>query len=357
MMTFRKRHPPVGSRPGTLVIGADGHAPVARVMDYTLAGVTEHEAVPPSGLDAFLASGSVSWIDVHGLGDEATLRAIGDALGLHALVLEDIVNVPQRPKTELHEAHHLIVLRMAMLTGNATRLEQVSLLVGNCWVATFQEQPGDVFDPVRRRIREGRGPIRGANAGYLAYALIDTIIDEYYPILEHVGDRLDALQDEVMEQPGKPTLRRIYAAKRQLVELRRAVWPHRDTMSALLRDESRFIDSDTRLYLRDVHDHAVQQLDVLESFRDTASGFLDVYLSSESNRTNEVMRVLTVMASIFIPLTFIAGVYGMNFQAMPELHSSVGYPLVLLMMIVIAAGMLFFFHRKGWLGERDDGSR
>jgi magnesium transporter len=354
---FRKRHPPVGARPGTLVIAEGAAAPVIRVMDYTPDQVEEHEAVDPATLGTFLGTGSVSWIDVYGLGDESTLRAIAAALGLHPLVLEDVVNAPQRPKAELYDAHQLIVLRMAVLDKDGVRQEQVSIVIGANYVATFQERKGDVFDPIRRRIREGRGPIRSAGAGYLAYALTDTIVDAYYPVLERVGDQLDVLQDEVVDDPSRATLRRIYDMKHRLAEMRRAIWPHRDVLSALVRDESPFIGANVRLYLRDSYDHAVQQLDVLESYREVAGGFLDVYLSSVSNRTNEVMRVLTVMASIFIPLTFIAGVYGMNFEWMPGLRSRMGYPVLLGVMLATASAMLAYFYRKGWLDGAGGGDQ
>lgn len=245
-------------------------------------------------------------------------------------------------------------MRMAVVDDDVTRLEQVSILIGANYVATFQERDGDVFDPVRQRIRQGRGLLRTAGAGYLGYALIDTVVDGFYPVFEALGDRVVELEEEVVERPTRSTLRRIYTFKRQLLELRRAVWPHRDVLSSLLRDESPFITADQRIYLRDTSDHAVQLLDVLEAYRETATGLLDVYLSSESNRTNEVMRVLTVIASIFIPLTFVAGVYGMNFEAMPELHSRMGYPIVLGTMIAIGGELLWKFRQLGWIGARKD---
>lgn len=352
---FQKRHPPVGAMPGTLVIEQGGQLPDIRVMTYGPEVVQEHEHVAVTDLPRYLTAGAVTWIDMRGLADEAIIRELGRVLQMHPLALEDVVNVPQRPKSEPYAEHQLVVVRMAMVEDGAPRLEQVSVLIGAHYVCTIQERDGDVFEPVRLRIRRGRGPIRGAAAGYLGYALIDTVIDGFYPVLEHLGDRLAELEEEVVERPSRGTLRRIYAAKRQLLELRRAVWPHRDAITTLVRDESPFIDASTRLYLRDTADHAIQLLDVLEGYRETVSGLLDVYLSSESNRTNEVMRTLTVVASIFIPLTFIAGVYGMNFEAMPELHSRIGYPIVLGIMLLTALGLLWKFQRLGWLGQpRDD---
>lgn len=348
---FKKRHPPVGARPGTLVIEPGGQIPDIRVMDYTPAAVVEREHVPPRELPEVMHDDATTWIDVRGLADEAILREIGEVLRLHPLALEDVVNAPQRPKSEPYDEHQLVILRMGTLVDGRLQLEQVGFLIGERYVATFQERVGDVFDPIRTRIRQGRGALRSSGASYLAYALIDTIIDAFYPVLEALGDELASLDEEVVEHPTRRTLRRIHAAKRRLLELRRAVWPHRDVINALLRDDSVFIDANTRLYLRDTYDHAVQQLDVLESYRETASGLLDVYLSSESNRTNEVMRTLTVTASIFIPLTFIAGVYGMNFEAMPELRSSIGYPLVLAAMVLTAGGLFWKFRRLGWMGS------
>lgn len=351
---LRKRHPPVGSRPGTLVIAEDGQRPDIRVMSYSADGVDEREHVPATALRIPRTPGTTTWIDVRGLADEAILREIAADLAMHPLAIEDVVNVPQRPKSEPYDEHQLVVLRMAVREDEVIRMEQVTFLIGRDYVATFQERDGDVFDPIRLRIRQGRGPIRTAGAGYLGYALIDTVIDAFYPVLEYFGDLLAEIEEEVVDRPTRATLRRIYQAKRQLLDIRRGVWPHCDATSALVREESPFIDEATRVYLRDTYDHAMQLRDILEVYRETVSGLLDVYLSSESNRTNEVMRTLTVMASIFIPLTFIAGVYGMNFDEMPELHSRIGYPLVWGVMILVAAVLLWKFYRLGWIGQRDD---
>jgi magnesium transporter len=350
---LRKRHPPPGAPPGTLVIRPDGQRPDIRVIAYAADAVHEREHVLPPELTTSVAE-RVSWIDVRGLAEEGLLRAIAERLAIHPLALEDVVNVPQRPKSELYDAHQLVILRMALVENDQIRLEQVALLIGSTYAASFQERDGDVFDPVRKRIRQGRGPIRGQGAGYLGYALIDTIVDGFYPVLEHIGDQLEKLEEEVVDRPTRSTLRRIYAAKRQLLDLRRAIWPHRELVAALVRDESPFISAEARFYLRDTANHAAQLLDVLEAYRDMVAGLIDVYLSSQSNRTNEVMRVLTVIASIFIPLTFLAGVYGMNFQAMPELHSRLGYPVVVGVMIAIAVALLWKFRQLGWIGSGRD---
>lgn len=350
---FRKRHPPVGAQPGTLVIEPGAQATDIRVMDYTAETLAEHDHVPVNRLTSHLGGGATTWIDVRGLANEATLRAIADVLHMHPLALEDVVNAPLRPKAEAYADHLLVILRMAMVEEADVRLEQVSILIGKDYVVTFQERDGDVFDPVRDRLRQNRGVIRKSGAGYLGYALIDTVIDAYYPVFEHIGEDMAELEEEVVERASRPTLRRIYAARRRLLRLRRAVWPHRDAVNSLLREDTPFLDANARLYLRDTYDHAVQLMDVLETYRETVAGLLDVFLSSESNRTNEVMRTLTVMASIFIPLTFIAGVYGMNFEGMPELRSQVGYPVVLVVMIVTAAALLWRFRRLGWIGRAD----
>ncbi len=350
---FRKRTPPVGSRPGTFAIPEGAPPPVIRIMDYTLDAVEERDVVEVADLPPYLSKSSVTWIDVRGLGGEATLRALAALIGMHPLAIADVVNVPQRPKAEEYDTHEFVVVRMPVDPHDDTFTEQVSLVIGNGFVVTFQEREGDVFDPVRQRIRLGRGPIRRSGADYLAYALIDMVIDAYFPLMERVGDLVEALEEDVITQDTRRTLRRIYALKRLVQELRRTVWPHREALSTLLREDSELVSPPVRIYLRDTLDHVLQLIDALDGYREAATGLIDVYLSSESNRTNAVMRVLTVTASIFIPLTFIAGVYGMNFNDMPELHSRVGYPLVLTAMAAVAVSMLWYFHRRGWLGDEE----
>lgn len=356
-MLFQKRHPPVGSRPGTLVIPDSAPPPKICVIDFGPEHVDERSLVDVEEIPQYLDTGSVTWVDVQGIGDEALIRRIGEIFSIHALALEDAVNVPQRPKSESYEKHQLFITRMGRLhSGDEpdVRTEQVSIFLGPHFVLTLQERHGDLFDPVRNRIRGGKGPIRHSGPDYLAYALIDTVIDGYYPILEAMGEYLEDLEDATFRSAQKSNLRRIYHAKRQLLELRRAVWPQREAVSSLIRDENPLVSAQVRIYLRDCYDHAVQVIDVTETFRELASNLMDIYLSAVSQRTNEVMKVLTIVGSIFIPLTFLAGIYGMNFQHMPELATPWAYPALLLLMLAVAIGMLIFFWRRGWLGEREE---
>jgi magnesium transporter len=351
---FRKRHPPVGAQPGTLMVNPQAQRPVIRVMKYWPGHLEEHAIDAVAALPELLAEGTVCWIDVQGLGDEAVLRELAGLFAIHPLALEDIVNVPQRPKVERFAAHTFCITRSVRLTAGELEREQISLFVGVHYVLTFQERTGDRFEAVRQRIRQGGPILRSAGPGYLAYALLDAVIDGYYPVLEALGERLEALEDEIVANPAAPSLPAIHAARNDLLAIRRAIWPQREAISTLIRDEDPFIPEGVRVYLRDCYDHCVQIIDVLEAYRELAGGLLDVYLSSLGNRQNEVMKVLTVMASIFIPLTFLAGIYGMNFEHMPELGVWWAYPVLLLVMVLVAVGMVAFFRRRGWLGGRAD---
>ncbi len=341
-----------GSAPGTLVhTGAHKMEHVRiRVMDYD----PEHlaEAEPASIEECLDLKGppAVTWVNVDGLHDVALLEKIGTRLGWHPLMLEDIVSVGQRAKIEEYESAVYLVL--PMLTWRGTRYEvteeQVSFVLGGSYVFTFQEREGDVFDEVRERIRAARGRIRKSGPDYLAYALVDAVVDGYFHVLEGIGDATESLEDEVLVDPEQSTMHILHALKRELIVVRRAIWPLRDMMSSLLRDEHGLFADSTRVYLRDVYDHAVQAIDTVESLRDLVSGMVDLYLSALSNRTNEIMKVLTIMASIFIPLTFLAGVYGMNFVYMPELKLHWGYFGLLGAMALIAGWMVAYFKRKGW---------
>ena len=349
---FRKRHPPAGSRPGTLVIHAQAQRPVIRVMKFKPDHLEEHDIAGVAELKGLLEENTVCWIDVRGLGDEKVLREFAHLFSIHPLALEDVVNVPQRPKIERFEKHTLCITRMVLLRDEGIEPEQVSLFVGSNYVLTFQERSGDVFDPIRNRIRQGGPLLRSSGPSYLAYALLDAVIDGYYPILETFGEKLETLEDEIVANPHPSVLLEIHQAKRDLLAMRRAIWPQREAVNALIRDENPLITDAVRVYLRDCYDHCVQIMDGVETYRELAGGLMDVYLSSLGNRQNEVMKVLTIMASIFIPLTFMAGIYGMNFENMPELRSAWGYPLLLATMVVVAVGMTLYFRRKGWLGGR-----
>jgi magnesium transporter len=353
---FHKRHPPVGARPGTLAVPPGGLRPRMHLVRYGPGGVEEREVTDPGELGPPPPEQpGVLWLDLQGLGDETTLRRVGDRFGIHPLALEDLVNAPQRPKIEEYQDQLLIIARMARLVnGTGLVADQVGLVLGSGYVLSFQERYGDVLDPVRVRLREGLGPIRSAGADYLAYALLDTTIDGYYPVLEELSEVLARLEERILVHPGPRSLDRLNRVKRVLVAMRRGIWPQREALNRLLRDGSRLVCPEVRVYLRDTYDHAAQVVDVVDSHRDLVAGLLNTYLSALGNRTNEVMKMLTIMASIFIPLTFLAGVYGMNFDAMPELREPWGYPALLGVMILTALSMLYYFRRRGWLGEPPD---
>ncbi len=346
-----------GSMPGTLSIEPDAPQPVIVLIDYNEHTATRLPVETPEECTPYLDTESVSWVDVKGLGSEDILKRLGAVFTLHPLVLEDIVNVPQRPKVEEYEEQLLMIAQMVMLrrSGKGFLSEQVSFVLGKHYLLTVQEEPeNDCFTSVRERIRLNKGTIRRHNADYLAYTLLDSIIDGFFPILERYGEEIEDLEDEVVIKPTRQTLEKIHKIKRDLLTLRRAIWPQRDAINSLIRDGSDLISDEVRIYLRDCYDHAIQVLDMVETYRELASSLMDVYLSSVSNHMNEVMKFLTIVSTIFIPLTFIAGVYGMNFNTekspfnLPELNWYWGYPLCWAMMIAIAAVLVVFFKRKGW---------
>ena len=357
-MLFRKRRwkrgGKVGAPPGTLVADPEAPPPVIRVFAYGPKEFVEQDVEDLESLRSLMDKWPVVWVNVDGLGDVETITKVGQVFDLHRLVLEDVVNVPQRPKVEQYEDSLFLVTRMAVL-GERLEAEQVSVFLGKGVVLTFQERPGDCLEPVRNRIRKGIGRVRGQGPDYLAYAILDAVIDNYFPILEEFGERLEALEEEVIARPSPAVISQIHSAKRDLLTLRRAIWPQREAMSWLLREPCLLISDDTRLYLRDCYDHVSQIIDMVETFRELASGLVDAYQSSISNKMNEVMKVLTIIATIFIPLSFVAGLYGMNFNQeksplnMPELSWYWGYPFALGLMAAIAGGLLIFFWRKGWL--------
>ncbi len=293
----------------------------------------------------------VTWINVNGLHDTALMQHIGEAFGIHSLVLEDILNTEQRPKFEYFEDFLFMVLKMHAPGKKAGifHSEQVSLILGNNFVITFQEKPGDVFDPVRERIHKGKGRLRKMGADYLAYALLDVLVDQYFVILEEMAEAIEEVEELVLQSPEQAAANRIHHLKRSLLQIRRSVWPLRELVNNFEKTESPFLGKSTRMFLRDVYDHTIQLIDNVEVSREITSGLLEVHLSSLSNRTNQVMKVLTIVATIFIPLTFVVGVYGMNFDYMPELQWKWGYPGVMLLMLFAALGMLWFFRKKRWL--------
>ncbi len=352
---FKTRYALPGTAPATLtgIEPGEGAPPQLRVVEYSRDTYEELKPksvaeLPAPGLD----DGKVRWIEFNGLGDIDALRELGEKYGLHPLALEDIVHTGQRPKAEAYDDQLFIVAQMIYRDPVDDRLvgEQVSMFLLPGLLITIQEDPDcDVFDPIRERARVGRGYIRKLGADYLAYALLDAIIDHGFPILECIGEGLEDLEDEMLAKPTKTCIAKLHDYRRTLVHLRRAIWPERDLVNNLLHDESTLIGKETKIFLRDAYDHAVRVMDLVESYRDLTASLLELYLSAVSQRTNEIMRVLTVMSGIFIPLTFVAGVYGMNFENMPELKQPAGYFACLGVMLIIALGELWFFKRKGWL--------
>jgi len=347
----RRVAPPPGTPAGTFVV-ADSAVPTRIHWMRWDAERFEEGAVEPGGPIADLAAraGLVTWIDVQGLGSPDVLEALGETFEIHPLALADVSHVPQRPKAEMHEDRLLIVTQMASLTGDRQiEVDQVSLVLGPGFVITFQERPSPLFEPVRERVRTPKAKVRSMGADFLAYTLVDTVIDGFFPVVEAIGTVLEELEEEVVIGPSAEALARIHATRRTLLHLHRIQWRQRDAVATLLRDADLPFSQPVRIYLRDAHDHAFQTVDAIETYRDMSVGLMDVYLSSASNRLNEVMKTLTIMASVFIPLSFVAGVYGMNFDRMPELHWRWGYPTVWAIMIVIAASLMGWFWRRGWL--------
>ena len=349
-----KRRTTLGLPPGTLTAPPGAHVPEAiHLFHYTAQAVEEIEAASLKDVARYKGKEGVTWVNVDGLGNADMIGEIGSLFGLHPLALEDVLNAPQRAKVDDSGSHIVTVIRMLHLEA-AIETEQVSIFLCPNVVITVQERPGDCLEPVRQRLRKGTGNVRRHGADYLMYAIVDAIVDNYFPFLERIGEVVEELENEVVAKPTRGTVGRVHAIKRDLLDVRRSVWPLREALNGLLRDESPLVHKATRLYLRDCYDHTVQVLDVVETYRELAGGLMDVYLSSVSNKMNEVMKVLTVIATIFIPLTFIAGVYGMNFEAMPELKLPWAYPAVWAVMIVVAVTMLVLFRRKGWLGGRKE---
>jgi magnesium transporter len=351
---------PPGSAPGTLNIPDDALPTELVLIDYDRDQAIHRDLKDADECAAYLDKTSVSWIDARGLGSEATLRRLGSILKLHPLVLEDVVNVPHRPKIDYYSDHLLIIMRMVRpkVSGEGISSEQVSFVLGRHFLVTFQEEPHwDCFDPVRDRIRRSVGTIRSQGAAFLAYTLLDTIIDSFFPVLEELGETIESLEEEVVENPTRETIAKIHDLRRDLMMLRRFIWPQRSIINSLIRDGDELIGSEIRIYLQDCYDHIVQVLDIIETYREIVSSLMDVYLSSVSNRMNEVMKVLTVISTIFIPLTFIAGIYGMNFDPeesplnMPELEWYWGYPFSLGLMLAIALSLIYYFWRRGWFAS------
>jgi len=350
---IKQRSKKVGLPPGTLVhIGEKKRERTTiTILDYDELHLQEEEIETVDECLPFKDKPTVTWVNVDGIHEVEVLERLGDCFGLHPLVVEDILNTDHRPKMEDFGDYIFIVLKMLYYSDkdNEVVTEQISLILGPNFVISFQEREGDVFNPIRERIRSEKGRIRKMGADYLAYVLVDSIVDNYFIILEKLGERIEFLEDELVTNPTPETLQAIHDLKREMIFLRKSVWPLREVISGLERGESSLIQESTGIYLRDVYDHTIQVIDAVETFRDMLSGMLDIYLSSISNRMNEVMKVLTIIATIFIPLTLIAGIYGMNFRYMPELEWPWAYPMLWLIMLAIGVLMLIYFRRKRWL--------
>lgn len=342
-----------GLAPGTLIYTGPvrEEAIALHVFDYNAESFEEFDNAPEHALDCMHNAETATWVNVSGVHDVELVARLGERLDLHKLVMEDIVHTTQRPKLEIYDdASIFIVIRMLNADEHGRiHSEQVALILADNYVVSFQEKPGDVFEPVRNRLRAGKGIIRSMGADYLAYALIDTIVDNYFHVIEKVGDEIDLLEADILKNPSERSLARINRMKREVLTLRKSVWPLREVVSGLDRLESDIIKRTTKTYLRDVYDHTIQVVDMLETYRDLLAGVTDLYMSTVSLKMNEIMKVLTIMGSIFIPLTFVAGIYGMNFDVMPELHWKYGYYAAWGLMATIAITLLFFFRRKKWL--------
>jgi len=349
----KSTRPKPGLPPGALVrVGEEKTGGVKiTLMSYNAEVLLEKEVETIPECLSFVDEQRIAWINIEGVHQLDTIRRAGEDFDLHPLTLEDIVNTEHRPKMESYDDYLFVILKMFRYNEAEHRLEveQVSLVIKPGLLLSFQEQNGEVFDPVRDRLRAANGRMRKEGSDYLAYALMDAIVDHYFVVLEQLGERIDFLEEELISAPERTTLHEIHELKREMITLRRSVWPLRELINSMIRCESGLIRESTLLFLRDLYDHIIQIIDTIETHRDMLSGMVDIYLSSLSNKMNEIMKVLTIIATIFIPLTFIAGVYGMNFKYMPELDWSWGYPAVLLLMTAAGVTMLVYFRKKRWI--------
>lgn len=357
MTYFEKTYHPPGTSPGTLIshAGADLEDVRIHLIDYTDNEFTEKELSSADQCQPYLDGESVTWIHLQGPVQAETIKHIGHMFELHPLTLEDVLNKGQRPKVEEYDDLLFVIMAMPLNINGGTIIEQVSIFLGKNTIISFHAGAHDPFEPLRNRLRKKSGRIRSLKADYLLYCILDLVIDQGYPVLETLGENIETIEEELLSSVAqKATLGEIHHTRRELLLLRRNLWPQRELLNKLLRGENSLIDEGTSVYLRDCYDHTIQILDLLENYREMASSLIDIYLSSTSHRLNEIMRVLTIIATIFIPLTFIVGLYGMNFShpdsswAMPELHWYYGYPIVLGVMITLVAGMLIYFKRKNW---------
>ncbi len=349
----KKRSGKTGLPPGSIVYTGEKVVENIKMflIDYDDKNVEFRELSAIEEAFPFKHLPTVTWLNIYGLHETQNLEKIGEEYGIHPLVLEDILHTDQRPKVEFYKDYIFIVFKMLSYDEHKEEIqaEQISLILGENYVITFQEREGDVLDPVRERIKNPKSRFRKYGTDYLAYAIMDVIIDHYFAVLEIMGEKIEYLEGKVIESTGSSLVQEIQFMKRELIFLRKSIWPLREVLSELSREEDSLMSDEMRPYLRDVYDHTIQIVDTVETFRDMVSGILDIYLSSVSNRMNEIMKVLTIIATIFIPLTFIVGVYGMNFNFMPELSWKWGYPVVWLIITIIVLCMFAYFRKKKWL--------
>jgi len=349
---LRKSKKTGGLPPGTVVYTGETKSNEVKiqVIDYDEASIEEHEVKTPEECEQFLKTNTVSWINVTGIHDTALIERIGKVFNLHPLVLEDIANINQRPKIDDYEDYLFIVCKMIFYDKEEElKVEQISMIVANNFILTFEETEGDVFDLLRARLRYGKGKVRKLKTDYLAYYLLDSIVDNYFISLEKIGGEIEDMEDEVIKSPRQGLINEIQKLRRDLIYIRKSVWPMREVATGLERDESKIIKKGTKIYLRDLYDHTVQIIDVIETYRDILSGLIDMHLSSMSNKMNEIMKFLTIISTIFMPLTFVTSLYGMNFINLPELHLEYGYYYVWIALILMSGSMLYYFRRKKWI--------
>lgn len=356
MALFNKRYHPAGTAPGTLSKERLNDAKPLRIrlVDYDADRVTILDNMTAEDCKSYLERQTVTWINVEGQPTEDALRELGASFGLHSLALEDVLNTGQRPKAQAFSDHLFIIMSLPVMGGNQVEVHQLSLFMGDRFLISFCESEVMALEPIFDRLKLAASRMRSRGADYLMYSLLDFVIDRAFPVLESFGLQLEEIEEQILDFADKESLGKIHQVRRELILLRRNLWPQREVINQLLRDESPLIHEDTQLYLRDCYDHTVQVMDLLETYRDMVASMLEIYLSSVSNRMNDVMRVLTVIATIFIPLTFIVGVYGMNFDrtagplSMPELGQPLGYAFVWTAMLAIAVGMILFFRSRKW---------
>ncbi|MDZ4262186.1 MAG: magnesium/cobalt transporter CorA [Pseudomonadota bacterium] len=362
MAYFTKDYHPPGTSPGTLISRETSTTPLSfHLIDYNDHDFTEEQLDNAAACKQYLAQESTTWIHVQGLPQPEQLREMGALFGLHELALEDVLHDGQRPKIDEYEQQLFITLAVPLGSAEQIEITQLSLFIGDNYLISFYAGPDGLFDLIRKRLRNHGGRIRSLKADYLLYTLLDLVVDMGFPLLEEFGNLIETLEDNLLESPSRSTLGQIHVVRRELLQLRRMIWPQREVVNRLMHDDHPLIQQTTHVYLRDCYDHSIQIMDLLENYRDMASSMLDVYLSSVSNRLNDTMRVLTLISTIFMPLTFITGLYGMNFGnnthspwAMPELNWYYGYPMAWGIMITVVAIMFVFFKRKGWLQRNSD---